>query len=39
VDNGLSRVCDKPRYNGRSVVSILQVKINGEQFENEDREI
>ena len=36
---GLARVCDKPSYNGRSVVLILQVKISDEQFENRDQEI
>jgi hypothetical protein len=37
VVKGLAQVCDKPCYNGRSVVLIFQVKINGEQFENGDR--
>jgi hypothetical protein len=31
--------CDKPCYSQRYVVLIFQVKINGEQFENGDREI
>jgi hypothetical protein len=40
VVKGLAQDCDKPCYNGRStVVLILQVKINGELFENRDREI
>jgi hypothetical protein len=39
VAKGLAQVYDKPCYSGRSVVLILQVKINGEQFENRDREI
>ena len=34
----LARDCDKPCYNGRSVVLIFQVKRNGEQFENGDQE-
>ena len=36
---GLAWDYDKPCYNGISMVLIVQVKINGEQFENEDREI
>jgi hypothetical protein len=36
---GLAWVCDKPCYSGRSMVLILQVKRNGEQFKNRDREI
>jgi hypothetical protein len=39
VAKGLDRVCDKPCYSGRSMVLILQVKRNGEQFENRDQEI
>jgi hypothetical protein len=39
VVKGLAQDCDNPSYRGRSVVLILQVKINGEQFENRDREI
>ena len=39
VVKGLSRDCDKPCYSGRSMVLIFQVKRNGEQFENEDREV
>jgi hypothetical protein len=39
VVKGLARDCDKPRYSGRYVVLILQVKRNGEQFENEDGEV
>jgi hypothetical protein len=39
VDNGLSRVYNKPLHSGRPVVSILHVKINGEKLKNRDREI
>jgi hypothetical protein len=39
LDKGLAWVCDKPCYSGRSGVSILQVKIHGEQFENRYQEI
>jgi hypothetical protein len=39
VVRGLARDCDKPCYSGRSAVLILQVKRNGEQFKNRDREI
>jgi hypothetical protein len=39
VVKGFARDCDKPCYNGRSVVLIFQVKINGEQFKNGDREV
>jgi hypothetical protein len=39
VVRGLTRVCDKPCYSGRSLVLNLQVKINGKLFENRDREI
>jgi hypothetical protein len=33
---GLARDCDKPYYSERSVVLIIQVKRNDEQFENGD---
>jgi hypothetical protein len=36
---GLDRDYYKPCYSGRSVVLIFQVKRNGEQFENGDREV
>jgi hypothetical protein len=36
VVKGLARDCDKPCYNGRSMVLIFQVKINGKQFEYGD---
>jgi hypothetical protein len=39
VVKGLAWDCDKPCYNGRSMVLIFQVKINGEQFENGDQEV
>jgi hypothetical protein len=39
VVKGLDLDCDKPCYSGRYVVLIFQVKINGEQFENGDREV
>jgi hypothetical protein len=39
VVRGLAQVCDKPCYSGSSTVSILAVKINGEQFKNRDQEI
>jgi hypothetical protein len=39
VVKGLARDCDKPCYSGRSVVLIFQVKRNGKQFENGDREV
>jgi hypothetical protein len=39
VVRGLARDYDKPCYSGRSVVLIFQVKRNGEQFENGDREL
>jgi hypothetical protein len=39
VVKGLNRDCDKPCYSGGSVVFIFQVKINGKQFENGDREV
>jgi hypothetical protein len=34
----LARDCDNPCYSGRSVVFIFQVKRNGNQFEDGDRE-
>jgi hypothetical protein len=37
VAKGLAQVCDKPCYSGSSVVSILVVKRNGEQFKNRDQ--
>jgi hypothetical protein len=37
VVRGLSQDCDKPCYNGRYMVLILQVKRNGEKFENKDQ--
>jgi hypothetical protein len=33
---GLSQDCDKTCYSGRSTILILQVKRNGDQFENGD---
>jgi hypothetical protein len=36
---GLAPDCDKPCYNGRSVVLILRVQRNGEQLENGDQEL
>jgi hypothetical protein len=39
VVKGLARACDKPCYSGRSVVLIFQVKRNGKQFEDGDREV
>jgi hypothetical protein len=39
VVKGLAQDCDNPCYSGRYVVLILQVKRNGKQFENRDREI
>jgi hypothetical protein len=39
VVKGLARDCDNPFYNERFVVLIFQVKINGEQFKNGDREV
>jgi hypothetical protein len=38
VVKGLARDCDNLCYSGRFVVFILQVKRNGEKFENGDRE-
>jgi hypothetical protein len=38
VANGLVRVCDKPSYSGRSMIMILRMKKNGDQFKNRDRE-
>jgi hypothetical protein len=37
VVKGLDRDCDKPCYNGRYVVLIFQVEINGKQFKNGDQ--
>jgi hypothetical protein len=39
VVKGLAQDCDKPCYSGRSVILTLQVKRNGKQFENADREV
>jgi hypothetical protein len=39
VVKSLARDCDKPCYSGRTVVLSFQVKRNGEQFENGDREV
>jgi hypothetical protein len=39
VVNGLAQDCDKPCYNGRFVVLIFQVKINGEEFKNGDQKV
>jgi hypothetical protein len=39
VVKGLARDYDKPCYSGRSVVLIFQVKRNGKQFEDGDREV
>jgi hypothetical protein len=39
VVKGLSRDCDKPCYSGRSAVFLFQVKRNGKQFEDGDREV
>ena len=36
---GLAWDFDKPCYSGRFVVLIFQMKKNGEQFENGDREV
>jgi hypothetical protein len=36
--NGLAQECDKPCYNGRSVVLIFQVKKK-KQLKNGDREV
>jgi hypothetical protein len=35
----LARDFDKPCYSGIYVVLIFQVKINGDKFENGDREV
>jgi hypothetical protein len=35
----LARDCDNPCYSGRSMILIIHMKINGEQFENGDREV
>jgi hypothetical protein len=39
VVKGLARDCDKPCYSGRSVGIVFQVKRNGKQFEDGDREV
>jgi hypothetical protein len=39
VVKGLARDCDKSCYSGRFVVLIFQVKRNGKQFKNGDREV
>jgi hypothetical protein len=39
VVRGLARDCDKTCYSRKSMVLILQVKRNGEQFDNRDQEI
>jgi hypothetical protein len=39
VVKGLSWDYDKPCYSGRYVVLIFQVKRNGKQFEDGDREV
>jgi hypothetical protein len=39
VVKGLARDCDEPCYSGGSVVLIFQVKRNGKQFEDGDREV
>jgi hypothetical protein len=39
VVKGLAWDCDKPCYSGRSMVLIFQVKRNGKQFEDGDREV
>jgi hypothetical protein len=39
VVRGLAQVCDKPCYNGSSMVSILVVKRNGKQFKYRERKI
>jgi hypothetical protein len=39
VVRGSAQDCDKPCYNGRSVVLIFQVKRNGKQFKYGDREV
>ena len=36
---GLAGGCDKPCYSGISVVLIFQVKRNGKQFKDGDREV
>jgi hypothetical protein len=38
VVKGLSQDCYKSCYSGRSMVLIFQVKRNGKQFEDGDRE-
>jgi hypothetical protein len=39
VVKGLAQDCDKPCNSGRSMVLIFQVKRNGKQFEDGDREV
>jgi hypothetical protein len=39
VVKGFPWDCDKPCYSGRSVVLIFEVKRNGKQFKNGDREV
>jgi hypothetical protein len=39
VIKGLARDCDKPCYSGRFAVLFFQVKRNGKQFEDGDREV
>jgi hypothetical protein len=39
VVKGLAWDCDKTCYSGRSVVLIFQVKRNGKQVKNGDREV
>jgi hypothetical protein len=39
VFKGLDWDCDKPCYSRRSMVLIFQVKRNGKQFKDGDREV
>jgi hypothetical protein len=39
VVKGLDQDCYKPCYSGRSLVLIFEVKRNGKQFEDGDREV
>jgi hypothetical protein len=39
VVKGLARDYDKPCYSGRFMVLIFQVKTNGKQFKDGDREV
>jgi hypothetical protein len=39
VVKGLAWDCDKPCYSGRYTILIFQVKRNGKQFEDGDREV